>query len=451
MWDYFVQLLTRSPATGFMQLMFILALILRIAIVLSFGSTETSVQFEHGSIARNMAAGYGFAMHWPYAANDPERKALQEQPPSYEGAFVPPLGPAIIFALILLVGDGPAAALLLMLINALIASLQPIIIYRMTLLMSTWREARIAALFSALFLPTAYAVATFSGSALYQTLALTMLYAIFIVIRRPTWRSFALLGFIAGALTLFRSEIVAFGLVMIGLAFWLSRAGGKPQNPILLLTAALVPFTVLTAPWLLRNHQLFDEWIGMSSHPWNEVWRGTNAMATGSSFGADGESMWIGHGPWEHLADRLDSLPYNQRFELAADSVIRDEVFAFVRSAPWHASFLFFKKILMLWTFDYYAPQTRNPVFLAFMIVLLLSFYCGFIVFGIRAFRSRRYSHFVVYLLYYGMYTALFALTHVEIRYQLYILSSSFPIAAIGMLKFLSLVNIRSKRQPDGG
>src|SRR5205823_685233 len=112
--------------------------------------------YEHGWVAHNLYTGHGFAMHWPYESFDSERRTQMEKPPQWEGAFLPPANPYILYADYLLFGDKTVSSLLaIMLLYAAINSFTPIAVYRLGLLIGTERGARTSAIVSALFLPAA--------------------------------------------------------------------------------------------------------------------------------------------------------------------------------------------------------------------------------------------------------------------------------------------------------
>ena len=81
----------------------------------------------------------------------------------------------------------------------------------------------------------------------------------------------------------------------------------------------------------------------------------------------------------------------------------------------------------MIWTFDWYAPQARHPLFLAFVVILIPLSIVGLWRL-IRTKETRPAG--ILFLLFAAMYTALFTLTHVEARYQIYMLAVLLPVAS---------------------
>ena len=284
------------------------------ALVLALGHTDGSGQYEHGEIARNMIDGHGFSMHWPYEPNDPERAAVKQEAPRHASAFLPPLNPAIVATAIAIFGDSAFAAFLTLLFYALASALQSVVAYAIARHLTNESGARLAAVLAALFLPAAYASTSFSGSPLYQLLAMLVMLMLIRALHNKRIGSFIATGFVIALLVHLRAEFLAFGVILMAAAAWFG--GGTWKAKVLRVGAGTVVLLACITPWLLRNHSEFGQFVGMSSHPWNEIWRGTNAQATGSSFWHDGTPVWVGVGPWEHIADRMDSLPYNHRFEL---------------------------------------------------------------------------------------------------------------------------------------
>ncbi len=412
---------------------FMLALTLRLLLIAMAAPLDGSGQFEHGEIARNLVQGHGFAMHWPYEPIDPARQALKNAPPTHETAFLPPLNPWLLAGTIAVFGDSPAANLLVLLFYALVSCCQVLLAYGICRYFASESTARLAALIAAVFVPAATAVASFSGSALYQTLALTVLWLCLRLNRRADISTALFSGLALGLLILLRAEFIAFGPVLLLLSLW-PRLRTQRMVVVKLLAVAALPVVVLVGPWLLRNYQLYDKPVGMSSHPWNEIWRGTNPYASGSSYDAEGNSVWVGHGPWTDIAARLDSLPYNARFELAADSLQREIVMDFISREPAHAASLFAAKFAMIWTFDWYAPKARNPVYLLFSFAMTILFILGMNVLR----RNRQWLPFLLFLAFVLAYTALFTLTHVEPRYRIYMMSCMTPVAALGLNTLLA-------------
>jgi hypothetical protein len=93
------------------------SLIVRFLIVAFLGDIENPKTYEHGEIATHLLAGDGFTMHWPYPAGTPERALEHSMPPPYQGAFIPPLNPYIIYFFYSIFGIGHEGYLAIMIFN----------------------------------------------------------------------------------------------------------------------------------------------------------------------------------------------------------------------------------------------------------------------------------------------------------------------------------------------
>ena len=103
-----------------------LALCIRLAIVVFASDPQHPQMCEHGEIAHNLSTGHGFAMNWPYTTLDPQRAALMNQPPQFEGAFLPPINPYIIYSSYLIFGENSTSIIFLMLFYSVISCFIPI-------------------------------------------------------------------------------------------------------------------------------------------------------------------------------------------------------------------------------------------------------------------------------------------------------------------------------------
>jgi hypothetical protein len=160
------RILFSSRRSRFLWGVTLLALFIRLAFIGIAGDPKNPAMYEHGEIAHNLYTGYGFAMNWPYTPIDPQRAEILKQPPQFEGAFLPPLNPYLIYGAYLLFGENSHAIIFLMILYAITSSFIPIFVFKTGMLIGSEKSARISSLISALFLPAAFAVTTFSGSPL---------------------------------------------------------------------------------------------------------------------------------------------------------------------------------------------------------------------------------------------------------------------------------------------
>ena len=383
--------------------------------------------WEHGQIAHNLYTGHGFSMHWPYDSQIPERAALMKLPPQFEGAFLPPINPYLIYYVYLLVGEGRSAVFFLLLINILISSCIPIATYRVSRLFAQENGARFSAVCAAIFLPGAYAVVSFSGSPLYQLLVLVNLYFIINIIIRGKTTDFVLAGITGGAMTLLRSEYLILGVLLIGVSsfFAAKRLGIRSVMTRSILAVAL--FGAVVAPCTYRNYKLFDTFVPVLSHPWFEIWRGNNPIATGTTTNSEGKSIWVTQEDFPKIIRRMDSLPYDNTFELKADTIFKNEVLWFWSNEPLKAITLGLKKLAFFFTIDFNNPTLRNPLYFISMIMIVIGVVRGLFL-AVRRWREKNIrTALSIYSVFFLFYLGLTAATVMLPRYQIYVWATMIP------------------------
>jgi len=426
----------------------LLSFFIRIVFVFVKGDFENPEMKEHGFIARNLSDGYGYSMHWPYRAIDNERHQLKQKPPEYEGAFIPPLNPYFIYIHFLIFGDNPTAYTILMIWNAFFGTIAVYLSYLIAKILFSDKAAIIAGLLSAVYLPAIYGTITFSGSQLYHMLALGAIYFLIKFVKYSKSSDYIVGGFLCGLQTLVRSEFFALSIILIGTTFIIHYLQFKKSDSFAKMLVALVAFTLLIAPWVHRNYKLYNEFIPVVTHPWHEIWRGNNTFALGGARNADGHYVWLDGNNDYSVANRLDSLPLNQRFELAADSIFKDEVIKYWKEQPERSLKNAFLRVISLWSIDYTSPEIHNPVYIFFVLIVIPPAFYTFYHFIKR--NGIIGNPIIIPLLFCLFYTALIFAVNFIIRYQIYFLTVLLPVSALGLEQFLNfLKSLNKKFLPD--
>ncbi|MDQ1266571.1 MAG: 2 protein, partial [Bacteroidota bacterium] len=213
---------SKLSVTGFLLIAFFLALIIRLGVIFTIGNIGYPEMYEHGELARNLLKGNGYSLHWHYGPMSPEKLEIFEEAPKYEGAFLPPLSPYLIYFFFSVFGDNPTSYMLMMLMHALIGALTVLIVYRIAERIGSETEARISAIVSAVFLPAVFAVTTYSGSVIFQALSLLVILFAIRAVQEPFYKNFILLGITIGAQILLRAEFLALGIVILILTAFLT-------------------------------------------------------------------------------------------------------------------------------------------------------------------------------------------------------------------------------------
>ncbi len=410
------------------------ALFIRLGIIIVAGNPQHPEMYEHGAIADNLYHGHGFAMHWPYASLDPQRIALMQKPPQFEGAFMPPINPYQIFFIYKIFGETPVAIWIIMLLGALYSSLIPLAVFHTAKLFSSENQSRISSLIAVFFFPAAFAVTTFSGSSLYQLIVVLTLGCAIRSVQNPSNKNFILLGFSAAIMTLLRSEFLIIGAVLIIAAGILAHINKKKINSLRLIIPAVFIFAAIISPWTIRNYFLFGKFVPIVDHPWHEIWRGNNLYASGSTYDAIGNSVWENSNQYPKVIRALDSLTYDKNFDLRADSIFHHEVLAFIHDHPARFAELSAIKIFSLLTIDYHHTASRNPLYFILMMAIIIPSILGMIALFRNSRTSGNFSIFSLYSIFFLYYCVIIVSTFILPRYQIYIFSALLPVTGMGIL-----------------
>lgn len=419
---------------------FSLSLLIRVSLVFFYGNPDHPQLYEHGEIAHNLYTGHGFSMHWPYEPFDSARKILLTQPPQHEGAFLPPLNPYIIYGSYLVFGENRTAYIAVMLLYAILSAGITIMVYKTALMIGNEQRSRIAAIICTLFLPSAYAAITFSGSVLYQLLGVVIFYFAFKLIHTYSIKNAILYGFLCGVMTMLRSEFFFLGFLLIIAATLVPLPHTEVRKRVVLCCSSLLVFVAVISPWTIRNYGLFGQFVPVLSHPWYEMWRGNNPQATGTTHYDDGRTVWVTPQAFPKLIRQMDSLPYDTHFELATDQILKREVLSFVFHEPFQFLRLGIKKIAYFLTVDFSDRNTRNPIYMVLMIGVILSIGRGYI----RLLKSPLTTEKVIITLFILSYVFLTIMTVMLSRYQIYFYQVLLPIMATSGVAKMGKPRIRN-------
>lgn len=370
--------------------------------------------YEQLVIAKNAANGHGFEMAWPYEPVDSNKIALlQADPTPYPSAFMPPFMPALFTIAYSIFGIGTSAVYSVLILQCLLGALIPFYVYHIASRFGTQDQALIASSVSLLYLPGLISSATPAGAVFYGLFGLV---AIDLAMRVTEKHANAwLLGVTLGLLSLMRSEFLLIG-ILVGCLPLLKR-----NWRVVLRT--LFAMTLIISPWLIRNAIVFQQPVGIITHPWREIWRGANDNASGSSYDADGWNIWEGE-RFPHLVSRLDTITLDRSFELNADKVFKDEAVTYIKHNPLHWSVLGLKKVAMLWSIDPYYPNGLHPAYVLPTVITSLLILTGLVI------AIKRRNPVLPLILVIACLTGLFGITYVQPRYQTYLFTIALPLIA---------------------
>lgn len=436
-----LQYISRITSARFLILLYVFAVVLRLGIIVAVGQLNAIDQYEPIIIGKNIAEGNGFSLHWPYVPLDVERRTLMEtQPPSFGTTFIPPLVPYFYAGYLFLAGLSDTSLRVLMVIQAIIGALLPLMMYKATRQAFGDTAARWAAIICLLYLPAAMTAVTFSGAVFYAPALVGVVWAVLKAYKQFDVASFVMLGAMSGALSLLRSEF--YYMFFIVLAVIIVVFGKKYSYTVRFRRAgiALLVFGIATGWWAIRNYHEFGKFIPVTGHPWREVWRGYNPYASGSGSGANGFKLWENQKEYAHITRALDSIPYDAQFETTAENIYKQEVLSYIKAYPTDALWLATKKAVMLWTLDIYYEKARHPLYIIpTLAVFLLS------IAGVYLLLRRKEHREVlkVWGVLFVCYTGVFVITYVLPRYQSYIYPAFFPLGgyALSVLLYRASAN----------
>lgn len=323
---------------------FLLALVLRLGLVLAFADLRIGLDdmFQYDMLARSIAAGNGY--RW-YAQED--LRLIQryvgrylppmQVPPEYDPrgiltSFRPPLYPAFLALIYLLVGSGPHRFLAARIVQALLgAALSPLTARVAQQLGCSKRAALWGALGVALYpLLVIYPLALATEN-LFVFLLLLSLWALLRAGKRGRAFDYALAGLLLGLAALTRSAVVPFVPLAALWAAWGTRPRrtGLRNGALILLVFALVTF-----PWSLRNSLLHGEFHFVETDLGYNLYMGYHPQSSGT-FSVD------------FSFDLLPILDDGERNRLGMEAF-----WSFVRADPARVPYLMARKLSYFWGFD---------------------------------------------------------------------------------------------------
>lgn len=443
----FKEMIRNISEKKFILIIFIISFFVRIAFVAVFGNFDNPEMYEHGKIADNIYQGNGYKMHWPYPSDSESRLTEHAQEPPFYTAFIPPLNPYFLSINFKVFGKNSTAYFMIMLFHAILSSITVIVIYLIVREISGTPPMKFIIIIAILNLPEIYSIITFSGGPLYHLFALSYILFLIKIFKNSSIQNFIFAGISGGGIILLRSEFFLLAPFLMLLIFSIKYHKEKLNNLIPRFALSFVIILAIVMPWTIRNFNIFDKFIPVVSHPWHEIWRGSNNQATGGATAKYGDNLWLSDKASPHIITRLDSIEYNQQFELKADAVFKEEALSYITHHKSEAIVLAFKRLLFLWTIDIYTVREMNPIFIFFiMLVFIPLFYLlinKIVNMKIKLFSSE-YIIFVIIILYYSL---LIFLVNYESRYKIFVTVMLLPLSVIGLNTIISkIIKVKNDR-----
>lgn len=399
-------------AKGLLAGVLALAFLLRLGAALTLGE-PTIHGNESVNVARSLVAGQGFAFDFYHTRPD---QPLQ--------SFMPPLHPLFI-AFFLRFFANPALALWLT--QALLATLNVLLVYGITVKLSESRAVGLLAALGMACYPVFLVMTASPASLTFNFLLIALLiWASLLLRERMDTLSAAAAGLVLGLTLLTRPNLLGY-LAILPAWLWLNRPGQGRR--LLALTALTAATTLLVlSPWLVRTARIHSRLVYISTNGGATLWNGNNPFTTGSGHEVDRDRLagYLGLPVDSSLPSVYDLQPYPLPPEIQAQAATLDEVeldralraaaLDFIRVNPQRWAQLAGQKLLGFWWFRsnvggrYEESWTR---YYRLLYAGLLALTLAGVVFSLRSWRS--------YSLLYGLvlYSALMAIIfHVQTRFR---------------------------------
>lgn len=383
----------------------VVAAMLRIAGIATYGEFTQPQLYEYGGIARHILAGQGYAHVFPilHPEYGIEARTYDDAVPT---AFTMPGYTLVMTAVLGVLGDGTAAYTTLYVLNLCTSLLSLVFLYLLTKRLFSTSTARVALLLAAVFPPMIAATTTFGGTTwthLLMTAALLLLvraaqclHSRHVAPWRRTlpsqtamqsdecpedtghahtwWRripwSFVYAGLVAGAWTLFRAEALGAVVLLAVWLWWTKRGSLRPA--VFYLAACLL----LVLPWSIRNTVTYERVVPLTTNFWLNAWRGNHEGSTGGAFKPGGGGNWL----TAELREEIASIEPTFDYELRVMDRYRERTLTFLRAHPDKAALLFVKKIAMFFSFDWSDARTRHPLFFYPQLLLIFLAFAGVVI-----------------------------------------------------------------------
>lgn len=257
------QALVALPAPYWLALIFLLALVLRVAFVLAVEPvppTDSDPDW-YDTVARNLASGRGFVLD-----------------NGEDTAFWPPGYALALSTVYVLFGSGLTVAKLF---NAVLGALTVLPTYGIGAAVFSRRAGLVGALLLALYPGHIFWTPILFSEIFFTLLFSSAVWLLLVVSPATTWRRplpLLGMGLVIGAATLVRAQ--ASILLVVVLVYWLLAAGNWREQ-FLKFGIAFLAAAALVVPWTVRNVVTFDSPVVLSANAGYNLYVGHSEPAEG--------------------------------------------------------------------------------------------------------------------------------------------------------------------------
>jgi 4-amino-4-deoxy-L-arabinose transferase-like glycosyltransferase len=380
----------------------VLALIVRLIFIFSFSDLKKDYYWEYGEIAKNIIHGNGYSLFY-FNGNELEHKYSPgtEILPS---AYMPP-GYVVFLLPFMLVNDLATRNILILIIQTIISIGSICLIYIFTKKYFSEISALIAIVIVSFLPEFIYSVTSYTPTVIYHFLVILLILLFKDYHANPQYMKLILIGLISCTLIYFRSEFL---LAIILFLFPFIMRKKFIQSSVILL---VILFLML--PWVVRNYQVFNEFVPLTTSGGLNFYRGNNAEGLGS-WGNDITNKEI-----------ID-IKRDNKFELNLNRVYLTNSLRYIKNNPGPAVRDMFVKIYHLWVIDTSDNRSYLWTYILPSIFILILFIFGFI----KSYSWERYRYAYLFLIYSTIIAAVFFTLP---RYQTMMKILIIPFAAYGI------------------
>jgi len=378
----------------------LLGIVLRVIILLILG-TDGQSNWEYGIIAENIVDGKGYSFY--YFEDGKLTHELKDNSSPAPSAYMAP-GYVYLLVAIKYISSNNLENYIAFGFNLLFYIATMFYLFRISGILFSTRTAFISILIYTLipeFIYTSYSIGTTQIYHLFLTLII--FYSL-----KSTRSSKFTLPIILGIALLFRFELFLL-LIMIAVLMLVRK------NYTQALLIIIIP-SLFLAPWMIRNHQIFQEFIPFSTTGGLNLYRGSNEIMIGG---------------WHNFntLEKLNSFEGDtSKIELFLNEMYKVEAIDYITRDYSESTLNFCKKFFYFWLLNPNEEKALNLMYLAPWFLLLSLSILGYLK------RKKLQSIFITILIYHTILAIVFIPL---LRYQNMMKIVLIPLAAFGLLELI--------------
>jgi 4-amino-4-deoxy-L-arabinose transferase-like glycosyltransferase len=380
----------------------VLALIVRIIFIFSFTDLKKDYYWEYGEIAKNVIHGNGYSLFY-FNDNQLEHKYS----PGIEilpSAYMPP-GYVAFLMPFMMANDLAARNILILLIQTIISIGSICLIYIFTKKYFSDVSALIAILIVSFLPEFIYSVTSYTPTIIYHFLVIMLILQLKDYHDKPQIIKLLLIGLIASTLIYFRSEFLL-AIILFLVSLIMRKKFIQPSFILLVILISMLP-------WVIRNYQVFNEFVPLTTSGGLNFYRGNNAEGLGS---------WGNEITNKEIID----IKRDNKFELNLNKVYLTNALSYIKNNPGSATRDMFVKIYHLWVIDTSDNRSYLWTYVIPSFFILILFIYGLI----KSYSWNRHMYVYLFFIYSTIIAAVFFTLP---RYQTMMKILIVPFAAYGI------------------